>query len=345
LDGRPFDVAIVGIGPQQAALQAAVELRAAPGCDGMALVLLKDVGAPAAGYGSPFARELTRPLKQAALYEAVVGAARPGALATVGSGLDREPPVEELPAGLHVLVAEDNEVNRELLVRQLGKLGVSSVAVASGGEALQEVRSRRYDAVLMDVHMPEVDGLQAARAIRGLTGERRATPIVAVTASDTPGERDGCTAAGMDGFLAKPITSRDLAAALGSALRQSAAEVRPAQLPPAIDAAVVERLDEDIGDRAELRRIAGIFLDQMGPSARALTEAAEAGDCEALQRAAHRLGSASSTFGACHLGELCRRFEALGAAGRAGAAADLVGSLEMERERAAAELLRLLEIG
>ncbi len=342
-DGRPFDVAIVGIGPPQAAAHVGAALREAPGCEPMALVLLKDMGAPAGEADSPFASELTRPLKQAALYEAVVGAARPDALGAAVADADGEPVVARLPAGVRVLVAEDNEVNRELLVRQLAKLGAMSVAVASGAEALNAVRSRTYDAVLMDVHMPDVDGLQAAEAIRALGGERGATPIVAVTASGSPVEREACAAAGMDGFLAKPITSRDLARALAEVLgrpRPGAAT----QAPPAIDPAAVDRLDEDIGDRVELRRIAGVYLDQLGPGVRAMQAAIADGDSEGLERGAHRLGSASATFGACRLAELCDRLEALGAAGRAAAADDVAGPLEVERERAAAELRRLLEI-
>ena len=90
----------------------------------MALVLLKDVGAPAREQHGPFERELTRPLKQSQLYAAVLGA---------GAGArDAEPPWPALPAGLRVLVAEDNEVNRALMVRQLAKLGIEADAAGSG---------------------------------------------------------------------------------------------------------------------------------------------------------------------------------------------------------------------
>ncbi len=94
--------------------------------------------------------------------------------------------------------------------------------------------------------------------------------------------------------------------------------------------------------RAELRRIAGIFLAQIAPGTRAIAAAAAAGDSEALRLSAHRLGSAGATFGAARLGVLCGRLEALGAAGRADASADLARELEAEAERATAELRALL---
>ncbi|MEA2444242.1 MAG: two-component system, sensor histidine kinase and response regulator, partial [Thermoleophilales bacterium] len=342
---RPYDVAIVGTGDAETAAGVAADLRATPGCEGIGLVLLKEVGAPAAVPEGLFQRELTRPLKQARLYDAVVGAASPGAPAVPGR--PRRGPQDEpdaavtLPAGMRVLVADDNEVNSELLVRQLAKLGVVGEAVAGGREAVAAATSRAYDAVLMDSHMPDVDGLQAARAIRTLPGERGATPIVAVTASASPRERAACLAAGMDGFLPKPISSRALALALARAVHGRTAACEPT----VIDAATIERLDAELGDRSELRRIAGIYLGQLEPGTRAIATATAAGDDDALRAAAHRLGSASATFGATQVAELCDRLEVLGAAGAAGNAGELMRALEDARVRAADELRRLLELG
>jgi CheY-like chemotaxis protein/HPt (histidine-containing phosphotransfer) domain-containing protein len=291
----------------------------------MALVLVKDVGAPAAEPGL-FAHELTRPLKQSRLYEAVLGAAPVAA--------EPDPPLTPLRAGLRVLVAEDNEVNRELVVRQLAALGVAADAVGSGRLAVEATIERPYDAVLMDFQMPEVDGIQAARAIRAIPGARGATPIVAVTGRGSPEERRACLAAGMDDFLQKPISSRDLARALDRVL-----------LAPAIDRHAVDQLDSDLGDHSELCRIAGIYLGQLEAGGETVAAAVSAGEDEALRRAAHRLGSASATFGAGGVADLCRRLEAHGAAGQARAAAGLARAFEAESERAADELRALLELG
>jgi CheY-like chemotaxis protein len=184
----------------------------------------------------------------------------------------------------------------------------------------------------MDAHMPSVDGPQASRAIRAIPGARGATPIVAVTAGGTPEERDACLAAGMDGFVLKPHTSSDLARALGAVLSPR----------PAIDMAAVERLEEDLGDREELRRIAGIYLSQLGPLADTIVAAASARDGDTLRRAAHRLGSASTTFGARWVAELCRRLEAMGAAEREGMATDVARSLRAACRQADAELRALV---
>jgi CheY-like chemotaxis protein len=219
-----------------------------------------------------------------------------------------------------------------LLVRQLAKLGVHAESVTSGGEVVAAVIAGSYDAVLMDAHMPSVDGLQAARAIRAIPGERGATPIVAVTAGGTPEERDACLAAGMDGFVLKPLTSSDLARALGGLLGPR----------PAIDAATVERLEEDLGDREELRRIAGIYLSQLGPLADTIVAAADEPRHDVLRRAAHRLGSASATFGARRVAELCGRVEAAGEADDVAAAHDLARSLRAACRQADAELRALV---
>jgi DNA-binding response OmpR family regulator len=192
----------------------------------------------------------------------------------------------------------------------------------------------------MDSRMPDVDGLQAARAIRTLPGERGATPIVAVTASASAGERGACLAAGMGEFLPKPISSRALARALARAVHGRTAAIEPA----VVDAATIDRLDAELGDRAELRRIAGIYLGQLGPGTHAIATATAAADDDALRAAAHRLGSASSTFGATRVAELCDQLEALGAAGSASAAGALVSELEEARVRTADELRRVLEL-
>lgn len=313
-DGRPFDVAIVGVGPPQHAAGVAAGLRALAGCERMGLVLLKDVGAHASAPDGPFARELARPLKQSRLYEAVVGAA-----ASAGEVRERAP---ALPAGLRVLVAEDDVVSRELMLRQLAKLGVEADAVATGRAAVDAVGARPYDAVLMDLRLPELDGAEAARAIRRLPGERGATPVVVV--SGAPRE------AGLpetDGWLRKPASTLDLARALERALP-----------PAAIDAAALARLESDLGDRDELVRIAGIYLDQLREGAARAAAAARSGQAEELRRAAHRLGSASATFGARRVAELCRRLESLDRPD-----AELAAQLAAESGRAEASLRGLLE--
>jgi CheY-like chemotaxis protein/HPt (histidine-containing phosphotransfer) domain-containing protein len=330
-DGPPFDLAILGADPDAAA----AALRACPGGEAIELVLLEDVGAPVADGSELFARKITRPLKQSQLREALAGDRERDA---------GEAPAPSLPAGLRVLVAEDHEVNRELLVRQLAKLGVRCDAVGSGREAVEAVRAGNYDAVLMDFHMPEVDGPQAARAIRALPGALGATPVVAVTAGGTPAEREACAAAGMHEFLPKPISSRALARALARVLERAPGGEAGPGVAPAIDADAIDRLDADLGDRDELRRIAGIYLAGLAPGALAIAAAAEAGDADALARAAHRLASASATFGAARVAELCERLEGLGAEGRTAEAATLTPALADARERAAAELRSLLEL-
>ncbi len=112
---------------------------------------------------------------------------------------------------LSVLVAEDNPINQRLMVRMLEKLGQQATVAVDGVEAVEAVCTGRYDLVLMDWQMPRLDGLAATKAIRAMPGKEGRIPVIAVTANAMAGDRERCAAAGMDGFLTKPIRLAELA--------------------------------------------------------------------------------------------------------------------------------------
>ncbi|AZZ37022.1 hypothetical protein CIK05_09525 [Bdellovibrio sp. qaytius] len=112
--------------------------------------------------------------------------------------------------GLRVLVAEDNVVNQVVTLKQLEKLGYKSEAVANGKEAIEALNSIRYDLVMMDCHMPDVDGYEATRIIRNNQSSYQNIPIIALTANAIVGDREKCIAVGMNDYLAKPVRIEDL---------------------------------------------------------------------------------------------------------------------------------------
>lgn len=119
---------------------------------------------------------------------------------------------------IEVLLAEDNDLNALVLVRMLESLGCRTTRVTTGADALAAIREQRFDVVFVDWQMPEMDGLEAVRRIRRME-ERRATPIVVVTANARPEDRETCLRAGADEYLAKPVRDAELRAALALLVR------------------------------------------------------------------------------------------------------------------------------
>ena len=118
----------------------------------------------------------------------------------------------EIP--LEVLLAEDNVVNQKVALRFLERLGYRADAVANGLEALTTLENRRYDLVLMDVQMPEMDGYEATRQIRARLPAERQPKIIALTANALQGDRDLAMAAGMDDHISKPVKMHEIAEAI-----------------------------------------------------------------------------------------------------------------------------------
>jgi PAS domain S-box-containing protein len=141
--------------------------------------------------------------------------------ATLGKSQEAPTPVEAAPvprvecrAGGHILLAEDNEINRLIALRLLERAGYRARAVANGRLAVSEVLSGAFDAVLMDVHMPEMDGFEATAEIRRAENGYRHTPVIALTARAMTGDRERCLEAGMDDYLTKPVRKEQLIAVL-----------------------------------------------------------------------------------------------------------------------------------
>ena len=155
---------------------------------------------------------LVKPVRAASL-AARVGATRPVTIATTPSRRQTH------ALSLAVLVAEDNEINALLARHLMTRLGYRPVMAATGGEAVDAfvvavATERPFDLVLIDLHMPGMDGIEAARCMRAAEPDDRRTPIIALTADADPEMRDACLAAGMDGFVTKPLDRDRLNAAL-----------------------------------------------------------------------------------------------------------------------------------
>ncbi len=211
------------------------EIKAMPTLAPTALVMMSSVGrrgdaARLADEG--FAAYLLKPVKRSELHDCLAtvlgegqaGAAAPRRLVT------RHSIREDRRRRVRVLVAEDNVSNQQVAIGILRKLGLHADAVANGEEAVTALATAPYDLVLMDVHMPEMDGLQATRAIRdpGSPVADHHVPVVAMTASATKEDRERCFAAGMDDFMSKPITPDRLADVLARWVRDGA-EAEPAE--------------------------------------------------------------------------------------------------------------------
>jgi PAS domain S-box-containing protein len=330
--GDPFDVAVLDMQmPGMDGLELAREIRRHRDARALPLLLLTSIGHLAEARGaSEFSAQLTKPVKSSQLYDVllrlVAGGAPAAAADDDGEGADRG------TVALRLLVAEDNEFNRQLAVALLRKLGYEPDLARNGREALDALARAPYDVVLMDVQMPELDGLEATRVIRDRFGSG-APRIIAMTANAMEGDRDECLAAGMDDYLAKPIHVDELARAL--------ARWRPARAAT-LDRAVLGRLVSSLGGGDEGRQIvAGLvdtFLDAGADRMATVRDSVERGDADEMRRAAHNLKSNAATFGAETFAELCRELEALGRDGELDAAPKLVERAEAEWARVSEDL-------
>ncbi len=205
--GSPFDVVLADRRASGDAYGFAARLHAVDGCESIPIVLLAGGeesvnGDYARAHG--FVAVVRKPVRQNALHDTLSAAladpVAPSPPATNGA-------VAGLSADrVLVLVAEDNPVNRRLALQQLKKLGFRADAVTDGREAVDAVAQGRYDLVLMDCQMPDVDGFEATREIRRNETLRGGhVPIIAMTANTLEGDREACLAAGMDDYLAKPV--------------------------------------------------------------------------------------------------------------------------------------------
>ena len=237
-------------------------------------------------------------------------------------------------AGLRLLVAEDNAVNSQLALALLRKLGYDADVVENGREALDALERESYDVVLMDIQMPELDGLEATREIRRRFGPKDGPAIIAMTANAMEGDREECLAAGMNDYLSKPIRADDLSRALARWGRAPALEVA-GQTALATLAAALGGGDEG---RQAVAELVATFLEDAPVQIAALRDALERGDAGEAQRAAHTLKSNGATFGARTLAELCRSLEALCREGRLDGAPELLGRIEEEWGRVSEEL-------
>ncbi|MEU7812880.1 response regulator [Pseudonocardia sp. NPDC049154] len=302
-EGRRFDVAVLDErmpGLDGPGLAAAIHAR--PAGAGMPLVLLTSLGSRPPRDRTGIAAVLSKPVRPAALFRALADAPADPVPVTPGGAAPR------------ILVAEDHPVNQRLVSLLLTRLGYRADVVSNGLEAVAAVRDRHYDVVLMDVRMPELDGLGATRRIRA-EAEVRQPWIIAVTAE--PGGRDACLTAGMDDHLTKPLVAVELAEALARAPHAEAAGPPPRdpEAPDPLDPAALDRLRELVGGDADtLSGLVADFLSETPPLVRSLRAAVAAGDPEGAQRAAHTLRGLGDTFGATAMARLCRSAESRGLA-------------------------------
>ena len=216
--GEQFDLAALDmVMPEMDGFELAREIRRHREGRELPLVLLTSIAdLPRARSAEEFIVQLTKPVRASQLYDALVGvlteqAQEPAALeATAGETAAQ-------PSSLRILLAEDNAVNQKVALRLLDKLGYRADVAANGREALEALERQRYDVVLMDVQMPEMDGLEASRQITERWPAESRPRIIAMTANAMLEDREACSAAGMDDYLAKPVRPEELASALSRA--------------------------------------------------------------------------------------------------------------------------------
>jgi two-component system, sensor histidine kinase and response regulator len=338
--GDPFAIVILDTHmPELSGIQVVEVIRADPVIASVKIVLLTSMepGELSESVRGEVDAFITKPVKQSQLFETLC--------AVLGIKADREEtlPTESISSPvsdrrLRILLAEDNEVNQRVALYQLRMLDHQVDLARNGVEALKLFDENEYDAVLMDIHMPELDGYAATAEIRRREGDRKRTPIIAMTANALPEDREKCLAVGMDDHLAKPVQ----ASALVRVLEQWVANTEPANiepLPPATD--LQPLINSGMGDI--IPRLVEIFLDTAPHDIEKAVAALRSSQATDLEEAAHKLKGSCSNLGAARLRDLCQQLEKLGRDGSLQTAPELLASVEEEFGRVRTELVDALD--
>jgi CheY-like chemotaxis protein len=353
--GHPFAMVLTDAHmPQMDGFELVERIKRDPRYANTSMVVLTSAGEP--GDASrcrqlQVAEYLTKPVQQIQLRDAlqkVMGLSRQAAsksrLETNAPWIERAQGL----TGLRILVAEDNPVNQLLVVRLLEMRNHQPVVVGTGVEAvgaLSKHRDTGFDLVLMDVQMPMMDGLEATRIIREREKNQGGhIPIIAMTAHAMKGDRERCVAAGMDGYISKPLQVQELYAILDEVTDRSS----EAKREPVIgkeDAEVLDRataLANLGGDEDVLAEVAQTFLVECSRLMSEVREAIHRRNSSALEHAAHSMKGSVGTFAARKAFETARRLEELGHEGKLTDAEGVFASLEAEINRLKPEMESLV---
>jgi signal transduction histidine kinase/HPt (histidine-containing phosphotransfer) domain-containing protein len=353
-DGAAFDLAILDAQmPGMDGFTLAAEIHQLPQAATMPLVLLTPLGVrqeipPAVRI--PFVTFTTKPVKPVQFFETLTRSfsnTKPAPAQTL-------PPVQIRPTlasqrPLRVLLCDDNTINQKVAVRILQQLGYEPDQASNGREALDALGRKPYDFIFMDVMMPEMDGLEATRAIRKLQQDggnanfSGRIVIIAMTAQAMQGDREKCITAGMDDYLAKPIRPNDVRAIIE---RWSAKMDAPAPVPSVATPATasppnapeppveMDRLmDLGGGDMDSLKELVELYIKQTTEQIAQLGTAVRANQPEQVRHVAHSCAGASATLGMAPLVPLLRELERQGKAGQLNNAEALCADLAREFKR------------
>jgi two-component system sensor histidine kinase/response regulator len=271
---------------------------------------------------------LTKPIRKAPLGNTL-------SLAVQGSPSGRTPMPSLVldathPSGppLNVLLAEDNVVNQMLAVRLLEKAGHTVFVAGTGRDAVAAIAGASFDLVLMDVQMPEMDGLTATKIIREReNGSAIHVPIVAMTAYAMKGDRERCLEAGMDDYVAKPVSGRDIAEAIN---RMFPAVKGPAPNSRSNSWTVTQALEQLDGDEKLLHDIANIFFEEAPKLLTRLRESIADRNSEMVERTAHSLKGQLGYLGVVGAAQKSRELEEVGHRGEFQKANLVLAELEAE---------------
>ncbi len=313
-----FDLALLDAHmPEEDGWQLAARIRNNRAFDAVALVMMPSVGLRGDAHRCRelgISGYLVKPVIHGELYD----------LLRMVLGLDQRETEERQPVTAHtvaeernrlqILATDDVPVNQELIRAILEKRGHCVTLASNGREAIEAWRSGTFDLLLMDVQMPDMDGLTATRLIREEEASRGChVPVIAMTAYAMPGDRERCLQAGMDDYVAKPIDPEELMAVIG---RNSVKGVAAAPAAPAVVTAVAQSAadEQPVFDRAALLfrlggaesllpRFLGLFYGSVADNLKGLGQSLETGDWEACRRYAHTIKGASANVGAMQLRE------------------------------------------
>jgi len=364
-EGDPFQIAILDMCmPGVSGEVLARRIKEDPVLRGTALVMMTSVGTRGDAsrmQKAGFAAYLSKPVRQSQFFDCLATLAGrehgKGVDAQAGRGMiTRHTLAERERRRARILLAEDNAVNRKVALKTLEKLGYHADVAVDGLQVLRALQIRPYDLVLMDVQMPEMDGMEATRQIRspGSGVLNPSVPIVALTAHAMVGDRLTCIGVGMDDYLSKPIKPNELVDVLNRWLTPSSAggprsaggaavSCAPASAGGAAAARVVSAdfpetslFDESVllnvldGDRESAAEIAAGFLDDLPIQLCGLREAVVAGDAVPVRQRAHALKGASASVGAEALRQLAAGLEQRAASGDLEGAPSVVVEIEQQ---------------